>query len=172
MVWEDITAALGAFLFAVLLASLVEYLVHIGMHRRILLGTIHTQHHKDGTAEGWFWEFLAYLPAVVVFGSVAGVVVWSEGWVWMPVGFTAGALFYAAFAAYSHQVQHEHPELVFWMRMPVHHVHHVHRQWRVNFGIGLDIWDRVFGTYERVDWQPDPARKRKSLFDFFRIKWV
>jgi sterol desaturase/sphingolipid hydroxylase (fatty acid hydroxylase superfamily) len=172
MNWEPFAVAVGGFAIAIIFGSLVEYVVHIGMHRRYLLGKIHTQHHKDGTGDGWFWEFLAYSPAALLFGGIAAVVVWQTDWLWFPVGFAVGGLCYAAFAAYAHQLQHEWPELVFWMRMPVHHVHHVHHQWRVNFGIGLDIWDRVFGTYERVNWQPDPVRKRKSVLDFFRIKWV
>ena len=73
-----------------------------------------------------------------------------------------GAVGYAAFAAYAHQVQHERPELVFWMPVPVHTVHHVYQQWRKNFGIGVDWWDRAVGTYEKTDWVPNPAREPRS----------
>ena len=84
------------------------------------------------------------------------------------IGMIAGGSFYAAFAAYAHQVQHERPELTIWMRRPVHYIHHVHSMWHHNYGISFDLWDRVFGTYKYVEWRPArPVR----LLDFFRIHW-
>ena len=67
--------------------------------------------------------------------SPAGLAAWMLLWVGLGIGFAVGAFAYAAFAAYAHQLQHEHPELVFWMARPVHTVHHKHQQWRHNFGI-------------------------------------
>jgi sterol desaturase/sphingolipid hydroxylase (fatty acid hydroxylase superfamily) len=84
----------------------------------------------------------------------------------------AGSFAYAAFAAYAHQIQHEWPELVFWMHPPVHTVHHNYEMWKKNFGIGVDVWDKIFGTYERVEWRRDPARARQRWRDFVRIKWL
>ena len=67
-----------------------------------------------------------------------------------------------AFAAYAHQAQHEWPELVFWMHPPVHTVHHKFGMWKKNFGIGVDVWDKVFGTfYDR----PDRPVKSETVFN-------
>jgi sterol desaturase/sphingolipid hydroxylase (fatty acid hydroxylase superfamily) len=44
--------------------------------------------------------------------------------------------------------------------------------WRKNFGISFDVWDKILGTYDKVDWVPDAARARKSVLDYFRIRWV
>lgn len=71
------------------------------------------------------------------------------------IGFALGALAYAALAAYAHQVQHERPDLVFWMVQPNHAVHHYHSEWHHNFGITVDWWDRVFGTFRRHEPEPE-----------------
>ena len=41
--------------------------------------------------------------------------------------------------------------------------------WHTNFGISIDLWDRVFGTYRVVDWKPEPAKR--SWTGLFTIKW-
>ena len=44
--------------------------------------------------------------------------------------------------------------------MPTHYVHHKFNMWHYNFGMALDIWDRVFRTYKPVpQWREgiDPA---------------
>ena len=157
---------LSAFLIALVVGSLVEYWGHRAMHS-FLLKKKHVLHHKEGGAQGWFWEFVDYvvgacflLPAGFIYSVEAGI------------GFAAGALGYAAFAAYAHQLQHERPELCFWMVRPVHQIHHGEQMWRHNFGIGVDIWDRVFGTYNKGEWVTPKERSRSSLWKFFQIKWV
>ena len=85
------------------------------------------------------------------------------------IGFGLGCFLYAAAAAYAHQVQHEKPELCFWMPLPVHHLHHHGKMWHHNFGILVDWWDRVFGTYKKVEWPRE--RKFHPLSAYFKIKW-
>lgn len=163
-----VAAAVGMFVFS----SFVEYAVHVLMHRRVVLGKVHTAHHKDNSTDGFLWEFVYYAAGAVPVGVGLAAAGWYYDLLAPGIGCLLGSVGYACFAAYAHQVQHERPELVFWMTMPVHTVHHVHQQWRANFGIGVDWWDRVFGTYEKMDWQPDPARRRSSLLDFVRIQWL
>ena len=163
-------AALG-FAAAFVMASFVEWFVHLLMHRRILLGKIHYDHHLAGAADGMIWEFLYYLPAAIIGSAIFAAGGWYWNCPWLAGGECLGSFAYAFFAGYAHQIQHERPELVFWMHPPVHTVHHKHEMYRRNFGIGLDVWDKVFGTYQHVEWQPDPARQRTRLSDFIRIKW-
>ena len=54
--------------------------------------------------------------------------------------------------------------------MPVHYIHHRHQQWRENFGIGVDLWDRLFGTYQPTPFAPE--RARGSILNYLRIKWL
>jgi sterol desaturase/sphingolipid hydroxylase (fatty acid hydroxylase superfamily) len=169
---ENILAYLGGFTYAIISASFVEWLVHLLMHRRIILGSVHYRHHAQETSDGWFWEFVYYaagaIPAAI--GFVLGGL--DLGLPWLGAGLATGSVLYAIFAAYAHQVQHERPELVFWMKVPVHAVHHQYEMYRANFGIGVDIWDKLFGTYVKKEWVPNPTRVRTSFMDFFRIRWV
>src|SRR5438876_12195479 len=103
------SSGLAAFFLGILVASFVEYWGHRAMHT-ILLKKKHVLHHKEGGAQGWFWEFLDYVLG-------AGFLL-PLGFLWSVeagIGFAGGALSYAAFSAYSHQLQHERPELCFWM---------------------------------------------------------
>lgn len=155
-----------AFANAVLLGSLVEYLVHRLMHDGKVLKVRHAKHHRHLAGQGWFGEFKDYL--------VPGLPILWIGFLVSPaagIGFATGAIAYAAFAAYAHQVQHENPELVFWLPRPVHHLHHRENMWRHNFGISLDLWDRVFATYRPTEWRPTRRPRDYPLRSFVDITW-
>jgi sterol desaturase/sphingolipid hydroxylase (fatty acid hydroxylase superfamily) len=156
---------LAAFVLALLVGTLVEYWGHRCMHTW-LLKKKHALHHRDGWGQGWlgeFWDYFVGTLPILWVGFLHSV---EAG-----IGFAAGGLVYAMFAAYSHQLQHERPELCFWLKRPVHHLHHYHHLWHYNFGISLDLWDRVFGTYKVLDWQPPQTGKRHPLRSYFQIKW-
>ncbi len=157
---------ISSFLIALVVGSLVEYIVHRLMHAGVFLHKIHAKHHQLGTGQGWLLEFKDYfLPglAIMWFGFLVS---WTAG-----IGFALGCTMYAALAAYAHQVQHEQPDLVFWLQRPVHHLHHSKKMWHHNFGILVDVWDRIFGTYKPVE-DPAPAGRRKLSFaSYFKIKW-
>src|SRR4051794_13432118 len=90
-------AAVGLFVFS----SFVEYVVHVLMHRRVVLGKVHTAHHKDNATDGFLWEFAYYLPLALPVGSadlVAGLYFGCPG---LGIGAFVGAVGYAAFAAYA-----------------------------------------------------------------------
>ena len=119
------------------------------MHASPLFGnkiTGHYGHHRSNTTKGFFGDFLDFslvsllvLPAFLVsfyFGAIM----------------LSGTVAFAAFASYAHQVQHYNPEKCFWLKMPIHYVHHRDNQWNSNFGLAIDWWDIIFGTYESVEW--------------------
>ena len=82
------------------------------------------------------------------------VLLWPPFLISLSVGiaWVLGAILYAAFSAYAHQLQHENPLKCSWMTLPVHYVHHKYGMWHHNFGLAVDWWDRIFGTYQSVDW--------------------
>ena len=164
--WQTWLEGGGAFLLAFLIGTLVEYSIHRLMHGRLMLGKKHAEHHKDGWGQGWLGEFRDYFLGALLLLWLGFVCSVPAG-----VGWALGGVAYAAFAAYAHQLQHERPELVFWLPRPVHHLHHAHHMWRHNFGISFDFWDRVFRTYKAVEWKPAKRPFQHPLRDFVRIKW-
>ena len=44
--------------------------------------------------------------------------------------------------------------------------------WKANFGITVDWWDRVFGTYEKVEWRREKSMRDHGLGALFRITWL
>ncbi|MGF1495706.1 MAG: sterol desaturase family protein [Elainellaceae cyanobacterium] len=129
------------------LSSLVEYWLHRLMHRYPHKCQFHVDHHQENTGQGVLGEFLDYGKVVLPIPALLMAVSWKVG-----LSVLTGASVYALFAAYAHQLQHDNPTQCFWMRMPVHYVHHKHNQWHHNFGLGVDWWDRVFGTYQPEEW--------------------
>jgi len=165
MLWQHPAwVGLLAGLLAALQGSLLEYWIHRSLHRRGWARRQHGEHHMLGKGQGWAGEFRAYLLPALPFCLLSFLPSLAIG-----VGYSAGATLYLAFAAYAHQVQHERPELVFWMKAPVHHLHHRHHMTRYNYGIGVDIWDRWFGTLQLRGWNPKPGPSHWS--DWLRIQW-
>lgn len=156
-----------AFVVAFVIATLIEYIIHRLMHYRLLLGKKHAEHHRDGWGQGFLGEFRDYfLPTLLV--------IWL-GFLWsvpVGIGWALAGFLYAFLAAYAHQLQHENPDLVFWMPRPVHFLHHKHHMWKKNFGILVDWWDRVFGTYQYVEWKRAKSIREHGLRAFFHITWV
>ncbi len=164
---QNLMAFMLALLLALLISTLMEYIIHRLMHARLVLGKKHLEHHKEGTAQGWWGEFLDYfLPSIpflwfgFLYSSAAGT------------GWFLGGFSYACIAAYAHQAQHDNPDLIFWLNKPVHHLHHKGKMWHHNFGITFSLWDKVFGTYKDIDWQPKKDRKQYQLSEYLKINWI
>ena len=151
------------FILAFIFGSFLEYWVHRLMHLSPKFSnrvTAHYGHHRSNTTKGFWGDFLDFslvallvLPAFFISSSL-GIVTFS------------GTLAFAAFASYAHQIQHYHPEKCYWMIMPIHYVHHQHNQWDCNFGLAIDWWDRLFGTYQPVpsdgSWIDNSSGKRDN----------
>lgn len=145
------------FIFAFIFGSFLEYWVHRFMHIYPKFGngiTAHYSHHRSNAAKGFLGDFLDFslvsllvLPAFLIsiyFGTMM----------------ILGTIAFAAFASYSHQIQHNNPHKCFWMEMPLHYVHHnSSNQWNSNFGLAIDWWDRIFRTYKSVNWLDEKAAK-------------
>ena len=143
-------------------------LVAPAMHHVSWLGKTHRRHHARRTAQGVLLEYAEY--------------VWKLWWLmWPPFmisvpcgfGWLVGTNVYAVFSAFAHQLQHENPTKCFWLSMPIHFVHHAHNQWHHNFGVTVDIWDHVFGTYKQLEWQdrmqPKQAQPGRRIW---QINWL
>jgi sterol desaturase/sphingolipid hydroxylase (fatty acid hydroxylase superfamily) len=156
-----VASFVGAFIFA----SLVEYWLHRLMHVSQKIGERHRDHHRRNEGQGVLWEFRDYVKgsAIAMFVPFFFSVEAGAGWL-------IGAIVYAAFSAYAHQLQHENPRKCFWMKMPVHYVHHKYGMWNHNFGLAVDWWDHVFRTYKPVDWLTEEELNRPER-NYLELRW-
>jgi sterol desaturase/sphingolipid hydroxylase (fatty acid hydroxylase superfamily) len=158
------------FLLACLLGfvfgSFIEYVVHRLMHAGAINGRRHAEHHRDGWGQGFWPEFRDY----VVPGTPLFLPPWLLG-AETGAGWTVGCVGFTAFSAWAHQLQHDSPAACRWMRIPVHYVHHRDQMWHHNFGMAVDWWDHVFGTYKSVPFgaELDAEQRRRGLLD---IHWM
>jgi sterol desaturase/sphingolipid hydroxylase (fatty acid hydroxylase superfamily) len=155
--------AIAYFIFGFILGSFFEYWVHRLMHVSPKFGngiTGHYGHHRSNTTKGFWGDFqdfglvaLLSLPAFLI-SLFIGITVFL------------GTVTFAIFASYAHQIQHHNPSKCFWMKMPIHYIHHRNNQWNSNFGLAVDWWDRLFGTYKPVVypslWIDNSLRKRDN----------
>lgn len=161
----NIAISLGCFALAFIFSSFVEYWVHRKMHLPGKFGERHREHHRNGTGQGVLWEFRDYVKPTFIIMCLVFFVSWSAG-----IGWFLGGLFYAAFSAYAHQLQHENPTKCFWMKMPVHYVHHKYQMWEHNFGLGVDWWDHIFGTYKPIEWLTEEELKQPER-GYLQLRW-
>lgn len=153
------------FSVAFLFSSLVEYWVHRLMHLFPRIGKVHVRHHQENTGQGFLQELCDYVLPTSPMMATPFLFSWQIG-----VSCTLGGLVYTIFAAYAHQLQHDNPIKCNWMEMPVHYVHHKYDQWHRNFGLAVDWWDRVFGTYQRQGWLTSTELSQPSR-GYLHIKW-
>src|SRR5438132_13804506 len=111
------------------------------MHRRIPYGKVHTLHHKEANGQGVWGEFVDYmLPSFPCVLALCAIDYFAFGLLWLGIGTVVGGVYFCFFSAYTHQLSHERPELIFWLRFPVHHIHHYHNMWRHNFAVTTLMW--------------------------------
>ncbi len=148
--------AIASFVLALIFSSLVEYWVHRLMHIWPWFGNNLTSHYKHHYHEraSVLGDFKDYGMVSLIFCPVF-FVSYSAG-----ISAVLGGLVFAAFAAKTHQLQHENPTKCFWMKVPVHYLHHKYT-WHHNFGLSVDCWDRVFGTYKPVEWQMQTEKQKR-----------
>lgn len=154
-------AAIAGFL----VASLAEYWVHRLMHHSPTIGQRHRDHHRRNDAQGVLPEFADYLKGGLLAMLLPLAFSWAIG-----LGWFLGCLVYALFSAYAHQLQHETPHRCIWLAMPVHYVHHKYGMWHHNFGLAVDWWDRLFGTYKPVEWL-DATEQEQSPQGWLALRW-
>src|SRR4249920_66990 len=155
MNWDTVRIGAAWFAAGFVFGSFVEYWGHRAMHSWRWLGKVHWEHHGRGTGQGVLREYLDYVKGTWWLMLLPLLISLPVG-----IGWLLGANAFALFSAFAHQLQHDNPQKVFWMPMPVHYVHHALNQWHHNFGMALDIWDRVFGTYKPLEWHDAPEGQK------------
>jgi len=157
---EFIIAAASAVVFG----TFAEYFIHRSMHWGILHPEGHRHHHEANDARTFMRDFFDYGTGAAALGWLGFLVSTTSG-----IGWAFGALVYAILASYAHQIQHANADLVFWMKRPVHRLHHNLDMRDHNFGVLVDWWDRLFGSYEPIEYPRET--RRATARDYFAIPW-
>ncbi|MBB4917477.1 sterol desaturase family protein [Streptosporangium saharense] len=162
---------LGWFALGVALWTLLEWFIHgrLGHRRgaRNRFAVEHAKHHATPQyIAGWTLKFLIVTPVALVLWALVTPVLGRPDAAGLVAGLTLMYLYYELV----HRLIHRRPprsRYGRWLR--IHHVHHHFHGPRTNLGVTSPIWDRVFGTYVRVelpvsiperhapDWLLDPA---------------
>ena len=142
---DPLTIAL-AFLLAFPIGTLCEYIIHrFVLHSRLptFISRGHGKHHESNAAGTLPVDFLDFSAGILPFGWLGFLYTVPAG-----LAFLCGGFGFVFCLALIHKLNHERPQLIFWMRPNSHTVHH-NQHPRRNYGITSYFWDRVFGTYER-----------------------
>ncbi|NJK48017.1 sterol desaturase family protein [Candidatus Gracilibacteria bacterium] len=138
-------------------SSFLEYWLHRLMHIWPWFGnqfTSHYKHHQSQTAN-LLGDFKDYGMVAVIFCPIFLISPAAA------IGSILGGLSFAAFASYSHHLQHQTPTRYIMMKVPVHYLHHNY-SCRYNFGLSVDWWDRAFGTYRPMEWSLSREQATKN----------
>lgn len=163
---DGTTVFVVAAIAAVTLGTFAEYFVHRAMHWGLLYPEGHLWHHESNDPR-------TFVRDVVDYGMGAAALSWL-GFLVSPAcgfGWMLGALAYTLLASYSHQIQHANPDLVFWMKRPVHRLHHEAGEVQGNYGILVDWWDRLFGSYVPIARQRSLPARGERLKAYLAIPW-
>jgi sterol desaturase/sphingolipid hydroxylase (fatty acid hydroxylase superfamily) len=150
---------------ALFVSSFVEYWVHRLAHLGIMLKERHWTHHEENAIDSWFRGWINLITAILPWTGWAGFLFGFESGIVV----LAAELLYMALTVYAHELQHLYPDQVFWMKCPIHQLHHDDPRGDGNFGVVTDFWDRVFGTHSVHGWRPADATI--SLRKLAGIRW-
>lgn len=143
-------AALAGFLLACAFADLLAYALHRACHEAGLFSRRHWRHHAAAAQDHWLKDALLFYGPPCIPLYLAGLLAGAS----FGCGWAAGGAAYTLLFAWAHHLQHARPGAAFWMRRPVHALHHEARGGRCNYGVLHPGWDLLLGTYR------DPGEAR------------
>eukprot|EP00929_Paragymnodinium_shiwhaense_P069403 TRINITY_DN34_c2_g1_i1.p1 TRINITY_DN34_c2_g1~~TRINITY_DN34_c2_g1_i1.p1 ORF type:complete len:362 (-),score=47.25 TRINITY_DN34_c2_g1_i1:457-1542(-) len=145
------------------LTDLIQFGVHVLMHRPWWYQRFHKVHHMWKNPN--VWVVSALHPAELLLYTAPTLMVSSL----MPLSFCSWVAFFAfvlVCTAIDHSGLHLHDtficRLLFWQSPPEFHDSH-HEFFHVNYGVMVDWWDRLAGTYHDPAAFKDAAAKSRFL---------
>ncbi len=156
-----VLVAVGLFALGVVLWSPAEYVMHrFVMHElkgRGLPSREHLRHHAeyDSVLESWWFAWAGIVGLGIALGVNMAKLVGLAGW-GLGIGWVAAYGFYD----WIHFRAHRRPiRSAYERRVRRHHFHHHFGHPTVNHGVTTPLWDKVFGTYEPVDFRVRVPRR-------------
>lgn len=145
--------------------TFLEYNIHRFFgHRRKgnnIIKSEHLRHHRE--AHYFAPMYLKSIMAIIVIGTV-GVISYFMLPGWGAFGFTTGLTLMYLLYEITHRVYHVRGPLIrYGLKMRKHHFYHHFKNPKVNHGVTVAFWDRVFGTFEPTRKEPIPVPKRLAM---------
>ncbi len=151
----EVVAYTLCFLGGLLFWSLFEYVVHRWVYHikiknfriKWFLDACHLHHHRDH-------EDHRTLNAGFALTYPMGIVIWLFVFLVSSTGiacsFFFGTLIYYVFYEHVHYYIHYRPyNRGYIARIQKYHLHHHYKNWNVNFGNTIMLWDFIFSTYDK-----------------------
>jgi 4-hydroxysphinganine ceramide fatty acyl 2-hydroxylase len=154
----------GLFALGAAFWTFLEYALHRGLghkqHLKNLFTVEHLLHHKE--VNYFAAPYKKAIAAIVVIGVITlllgAFIGWTNGF-----AFSLGlAIMYLVYE-FTHSRLHTHaPKSDYAMNLRKHHFYHHFNDPDMNHGVTTHFWDKVFGTYVKVD-GIIPVPKRSKL---------
>lgn len=145
--WEpvDIIYLLASFFIALGLHDLYFYLTHRLLHSSYLFKSVHSIHHKSHHSNAFSAFSFHPVEGIIQIGIVP-LLAWlfpvHEGVLLL---FTTFLLFMSVYGHSAYELRPNKPKIFNIFNTSLHHYQH-HKYVRYNFGIYLNLWDRLFGS--------------------------
>lgn len=133
------------FFSGMLFFTLIEYIVHAKMFHGSLTPFVkaHAKHHKDP----YGYDAMPFFFAQFIIAPFYGVAILAFG-IDLATIFTSGIFIgYVTYGLTHHAMHRVKPKSTYFKYMVAFHNQH-HTNPKMNHGVTVPIWDRVFGTYE------------------------
>ncbi|HEY9683544.1 MAG TPA: sterol desaturase family protein [Drouetiella sp.] len=138
----------GAFLLNFVVVDFFYYLQHRAFHQIPMLWKLHAPHHFSPTVDVWATSRNALMTHFLfVYMLLSPILAYLCD---VTEGFFAGAMLTASLDLFRHaRINVRVPVLDAILIMPAdHHRHHDADKPEANYGANLNVWDKLFGTFE------------------------
>lgn len=150
-----IKSILGQFLFTFVILDFLEYVYHVLMHKIKGLWRVHLVHHSDQVVDtSTVLREHPFETGIRLSFLVIWVFVTGAGF-WMILGRQFVQVISNVFAHANFRLPERVDKIVSWVFITPN-AHHVHHHFQLpytdsNYGDVLSVWDRLFGTFRRMD---------------------
>eukprot|EP00929_Paragymnodinium_shiwhaense_P109549 TRINITY_DN76014_c0_g1_i1.p1 TRINITY_DN76014_c0_g1~~TRINITY_DN76014_c0_g1_i1.p1 ORF type:complete len:346 (+),score=70.53 TRINITY_DN76014_c0_g1_i1:92-1129(+) len=158
------------FMFVYLLVDMMQYSIHVVMHRPWWYQNVHKVHHMWKSPNAWIVsalhpaEHLAYTCPMLMLSVMMPISI---------VTFLTFTTIVYVFSAIDHSGLNLHEtylcRLFWWQAPPEFHDRH-HELFHVNYGVMVDWWDRMAGTYYNPDKDGGKAQFKEDNFTPLRAR--
>jgi lathosterol oxidase len=139
---------LGGFLCAALLHDFYFYTTHRLLHSRLMFGTVHKIHHHSHDTNAWSAFSFHPVEGIIQVGIIPIVGLLIPMTETALILFATYLLLMTVYGHSGYELRSHRLKMFAFFNTSYHHFMH-HRYVDCNYGIYLNVWDRLFGTNHR-----------------------